>query len=88
MDLHEVNELKDINPPCLKTREEVLCTLGSIIDESKKKTDNGRIRDPESDKIRIQYLRTAIMACSAFLAGFKDLQMDTIESRLSLLEAA
>ncbi|ABD40748.1 hypothetical protein Mhun_0998 [Methanospirillum hungatei JF-1] len=78
----------DVIPPCHSmSRSEILKVLSEIIRLCCKKTSGeGRIRDPEADKIRIQYLRTAIMAASTALAGLKDLQLDEIETRLSKLE--
>jgi len=78
----------DVLPPCHSlSRSEILKVLSEIIRLCCKKTSGeGRIRDPEADKIRIQYLRTAIMAASTALAGLKDLQLDEIETRLSKLE--
>jgi len=78
----------DVLPPCHSlSRSEILKVLSEIIRLCCKKTSGeGRIRDSEADKIRIQYLRTAIMAASTALAGLKDLQLDEIETRLSKLE--
>lgn len=78
----------DVIPPChTLTRSEILKVLSEIIRLCCKKTSGeGRIRDPEADKIRVQYLRTAIMAASTALAGLKDLELDSIEERLTKLE--
>lgn len=78
----------DVIPPCHSlTRSEILKVLSEIIRLCCKKTSGeGRIRDPEADKIRIQYLRTAIMACQTALSGLKDLELDSIDERLSKLE--
>lgn len=78
----------DVLPPCHSlTRSEILKVLSEIIRLCCKKTSGeGRIRDSEADKIRIQYLRTAIMAASTALAGLKDLELDSIDERLSKLE--
>jgi hypothetical protein len=78
----------DVIPPCHSlTRSEILKVLSEIIRLCCKKTSGeGRIRDPEADKIRIQYLRTAIMAASTALSGLKDLELDAIDERLSKLE--
>jgi hypothetical protein len=79
---------RDVIPPCHRlSREEILKVLSEIIRLCCKKTSGeGRIRDPEADKIRIQYLRTAIMAASTALSGLKDLELDAIDERLSKLE--
>ena len=78
----------DVLPPCHSlSRSEILKILSEIIRMCCKKTSGeGRIRDSEADKIRIQYLRTAIMACQTALSGLKDLELDAIDERLSKLE--
>lgn len=78
----------DVLHPCHSlSRSEILKILSEIIRLCCKKTSGeGRIRDSEADKIRIQYLRTAIMACQTALSGLKDLELDSIDERLSKLE--
>ena len=71
-----VDELVDI-------REIVALNLFNTINDMNKKLLNGRIKDKEAEKIRIDYLRTYINACNCFNTMVKDMQLkyskDTIQ---------
>lgn len=63
-----VDELVDI-------REIVALNLFNTINDMNKKLLNGRIKDKEAEKIRIDYLRTYINACNCFNTMVKDMQL-------------
>ena len=63
-----VDELVDI-------REIVALNLFNTINDMNKKLLNGRIKDKEAEKIRIDYLRTYINACNCFNTMVKDMHL-------------
>lgn len=63
-----IDELVDI-------REIVALNLFNTINDMNKKLLNGRIKDKEAEKIRIDYLRTYINACNCFNTMVKDMKL-------------
>ena len=68
-------------------RDEVLGMLAELIEISKEKGVKGRIKTPTNERIRIDWIKTAIHGISAYLNGLKDIQLDEIDKRLETLEA-
>lgn len=56
-------------------REIVALNLFNTINDMNKKILNGRIKDKEAEKIRIDYLRTYINACNCFNTMVKDMRL-------------
>ncbi|CAD6491362.1 MAG: hypothetical protein FFODKBPE_00132 [Candidatus Argoarchaeum ethanivorans] len=61
--------------------------LAEPIEISKEKGVKGRIKTPTNERIRIDWIKTAIHGISAYLNGLKDIQLDEIDKRLEALEA-
>lgn len=68
------------------TREDVLKALTRIINEQRDRATNGRIRDPDVEKARRESARIVIYACSVYINGLRDQELEKIEERLSQLE--
>jgi len=68
-------------------RNEALGWLAELIRIAKTKGTNGRIKTPTNERVRIDWIKTAIHGIGTYLSGLKDAQLDDIAARLSALEA-
>jgi len=69
-------------------RNEALGWLAELIRIAKQKGVNGRIKTPANERVRIDWIKTAIHGIGTYLSGLKDAQLDEIERRLGVLEHA
>lgn len=60
---------------CIETknlREVNILTVFRLIKSLEKKISNGRIKDPDTEKIRLEYVKQMINACNCFNSMVKD----------------
>ena len=71
-------------------RERVLADLREAREYARYKSlGDGRLRDPEKEKLRIKYLRTLVYAANAERGLLKDRDLDEMQEELTaLLEEA
>lgn len=69
------------------TREEVLTLLRVGIQESARKVNEGRVRDEEKEKVRIQWVRALAYIGRAYADVLDDLEEQmAVENRLEAIE--
>lgn len=59
-------------------RDVLLLNLFNTINSMNDKLINGRIKDKEAEKIRIDYLKTYINACNCFINLVKNTRVNTV----------
>ena len=79
------SELEKEDPPL--TREGVLRLLSKTILRIEKKFETGRVRDRAQERTRLDIGRLLCHACSVYLGGLKDAQLDQLAARIDELEA-
>ena len=68
-------------------RDNALAELSEVIDEARYKSlGDGRIRNPQSEKIRLKYLRIIIQANSERRKLLADKELEEMRERLEALE--
>jgi hypothetical protein len=68
-------------------RDNALAELSEVIDEARYKSlGDGRIRNPESERIRLKYLRIIIQANSERRKLLADKELEEMRERLAALE--
>ena len=68
-------------------RDDALAELSEVIDEARYKSlGDGRIRNPQSEKIRLKYLRIIIQANSERRKLLADKELEEMRERLEALE--
>lgn len=72
--------------PPLLTREAVLKMLGQCIYQVHHKLKNGRVRDPDKEKLKREMLRCQAYLSQVFFVGLKDLELEQLNERLTKLE--
>lgn len=82
-DLPEVPEYTENND-----RRDVLEDLERAMDEALRKFTNGRIRKPENEKVRIQWLRAYTYAAATHRQIVNDVEDAEHEQRIARLEQA
>ena len=84
----ESSDSKNQTPPGnVLTRKHVLKILGDCIRGLQKKGISGRFKDLELEKARDAKMRLMNYACSIYLSGLKDNELEQIERRIDQLEA-
>ena len=69
-------------------REEVLAQFGTAMDEAFRKFTDGRVRNPENEKVRIQWLRAYTYAVATYRQLVADVEETEHEERIARLEHA
>jgi len=73
--------------PDLPTRNDVLDGLSVAINEAREKIESGRIRDPENEKVRIQWIQALSRASSEYRKVLNDRDdLDDLRERVEVLE--
>ena len=68
-------------------REATLKRLDEVIEYAEYKSlGDGRITDPENERIRIKFLNTIVSAANAKRALLKDKDLDELDERIAELE--
>ena len=68
-------------------REEALATLGEVLEQARYKSlGDGRIRSPEKEKIRLQYLRVIISAQGERRKLLQDKDLDELAEEVERLK--
>jgi F0F1-type ATP synthase membrane subunit b/b' len=68
-------------------RDNALAELSEVIDEARYKSlGDGRIRNPQSEKIRLKYLRIIIQANSERRKYLADKDLEELKERLERIE--
>ena len=68
-------------------REEALATLGEVVEQARYKSlGDGRIRSPEKEKIRLQYLRVIISAQGERRKLLQDKDLDELAEEVERLK--
>lgn len=67
-------------------REEVVDELNEAMDEALRKFTEGRVRNPENEKVRIQWLRAYTHAVGEYRRLVADLEESEHEERIARLE--
>ena len=67
-----------MNEISYKSRELVLYKLDEVINFLHSKALEGRVRKPENDKVRIQWFKTMIYACSIYNQISRDYELDNL----------
>ena len=69
-------------------RKEVLDDLDEAMDEAFRKFTNGRVRNPENEKVRIQWFRAYVYAVATRRQLVSDIEEAEHEDRIERLEQA
>lgn len=69
-----------------KNRDEILELLESGVEEAARKVENGRVRDPENEKVRQGWIKTLCRAAREYRLLLNDLEEANHEERLAELE--
>jgi hypothetical protein len=68
-------------------RDDALAELSEVIDEARYKSlGDGRIRNPESERIRLKYLRVIVQANAERRKYLADKELEEMKERLEALE--
>ena len=68
------------------TRDNYLFILNDAINYLHHKAVNGKVRNPKTEKVKIDYFRALIYAVNTANAVYKDKQLDKLESDLEKLK--
>lgn len=80
-----LEEDKAYTPP---SREQMLRFLNVGIQEALHKIENGRIRKPENEKVRIQWLKALGYLANSYRKLLNDRDLDELAGRVEKLEEA
>lgn len=80
-----IEETNDLNPDFYDDRENILSRLDEVIKLIHKKAVNGRIKNPENDKIRIQWFRVLAYTCQIYNQIKKDVELDELREEMETL---
>ena len=69
-------------------RKDVLGNLDEAMDEAFRKFTNGRVRNPENEKVRIQWFRAYVYAVATRRQLVSDIEEAEHEDRIARLERA
>jgi hypothetical protein len=69
-------------------RDKVLSILSNVIRKLDEKLENGRIVNPDNEKIRIQYYKALIYSMDIFNKILKDKQIDNLQDELESIRLA
>ena len=69
-------------------RKDVLDDLDEAMDEAFRKFTNGRVRNPENEKVRIQWFRAYVYAVATRRQLISDIEEAEHEDRIARLEQA
>ncbi|MBP1923095.1 MULTISPECIES: hypothetical protein [Halorubrum] len=68
-------------------REEALATLSEVVDHARYKSlGDGRIRNPEAERVRLKFLRVIVSAESERRKILADKELEELEERLEAIE--
>jgi hypothetical protein len=68
-------------------RDDALAELSEVIDHARYKSlGDGRIRNPESERIRLKYLRVIVQANAERRKYLADKELEELKERLAALE--
>lgn len=77
----------DLSDKIQSERDDALATLSDVVDHARYKSlGEGRIRNPESERVRLKYLRIIISAQSERRKLLADKELEELEERLERLE--
>lgn len=77
----------DLNDKIQSERDEALATLSDIVDHARYKSlGDGRIRDPEKERIRLKYLRVIISAESERRKILEDKDLDELAEEVERIK--
>lgn len=63
----------------IESRERLLAKLDEVIDFLHKKAIQGRIKNPENEKVRIQWFKALTYACSIYNQIKRDVELDEVK---------
>ncbi|KXB06740.1 hypothetical protein AKJ51_02970 [candidate division MSBL1 archaeon SCGC-AAA382A20] len=78
-----LEEDKDYTPP---SRKQMLRFLDVGIQEALYKIENGRIRKPENEKVRIQWIKALGYLANSYRQLIKDKELEELAERVEKLE--
>lgn len=67
------------------SRESILSNLDNVIEILYKKTTKGRIKNPDNDKVRIQWFRVLAYTCSIYNQIKRDIDLDELKEEIEAL---
>ena len=67
-------------------RERMLELLEDGIREAHAKVQNGRVRDPENEKVRIKWVKALAQSVSAYRRLKRDADLERLEDRIDRIE--
>jgi hypothetical protein len=67
-------------------REQQLERLETAIEEAHEKVVNGRVRDPENERVRIKWIRALADVSAEYRKVLEDKDLDELRDRLDVLE--
>lgn len=79
--MEEINKNKT-----MLNREDILCKMADIIEVAHKKVMEGRYKE-DVDKNRREWSKVLSQVSNVFLSGLKDMEIEAIKDRLSILES-
>jgi len=68
--------------------DELLSTLDSLLDESMRKVESGRVYDPENERVRIKWIRIACTVIDTHRKVRADRELEELAERVEQLETA
>jgi hypothetical protein len=70
-----------------RSREQVAADLADAMDEALRKVENGRVADPENERVRIKWMRAFIAAATEYRQQMADIDEKREDERLERLES-
>jgi len=83
--MNDENKEDDFKP---YNRDKILSILSNVIRKLDNKLENGRIVNPDNEKIRIQYYKALIYSMDIFNKILKDKQIDNLQEELESIRIA
>lgn len=80
-----IEDNNDLNSDFYDSRENILSRLDEVIKIIHNKAVKGRVKNPETEKIRIQWFRVLAYACQIYNQIEKDIELDELKKEVEQL---
>lgn len=81
-----INESDNLPGGHYDSRENVLSRLDEVINILHTKATTGRIKNPENEKVRIQYFRVLAYTCSIYNQIKRDVEIEQLKEEIETLK--
>lgn len=81
-----IDKNDNLSPGFYDNRENILSYLDEVIKLLHNKAVKGRVKNPDSDKIRIQWFRVLAYTCQIYNQIKKDVELDELKEEIETLK--